>query len=148
MIDIENSIVDRIRTALLTDFPNKSIAVLNATPESIAKFPAVCVNELENTTYSRNRDLATQESFADVVYQVDIFVNDGSGAKTFAKQIGASVDKVLYELMFSRPMFTQLPNTDRTIIRYTGRYRAVVAKPKVTEHENGLPDYDYMIYRR
>lgn len=148
MIDIENSIVDRVRTALLTDFPNKSIAVLNATPEAIAKFPAVCINELENTTYSRNRDLTSEESFADIVYQVDIFVNDGSGAKTLAKQIGASVDKVLYGLRFSRTMFTQLPNTDRTIIRYTGRYRAVVSAPKITEHDSGLPDYDYYLYRR
>lgn len=148
MIDIENSIVDRVRTAILTKFPNKSIAVLNTTPEAIAKFPAVCINELENITYSRNRDLTAQESYAEVVYQVDIFCNDKAGAKTLAKQIGSCVDEVLYGLRFNRTMFTQLPNTDRTIIRFTGRYRAVVAAPIVTEHENGLPDLDYYIYRR
>ena len=148
MIDIENAIVDRIRTQILADFPNRSIAVLNTTPELIAKFPAVCVNELENTTYSRSRDLTIFESYAEVIYQVDIFVNDGTGAKTLAKQIGASVDEVLYGLRFSRTMFTQLPNADRKIVRYTGRYRAVVSAPIVTENDGNLPDLEYYIYRR
>ena len=143
MIDIETPVFDAVYDAVQAEYP--TCALYNDRPQSMAKFPAVVLVEQDNLTYPRDRG---EEKHAEIVYQLDVFCDDQQGAKTKCKAIAALVDSVLLGLNFSRMSLSPMQNADPNIIRYTGRYRAVVAKPKVTEHENGLPDYDYMIYRR
>ena len=159
MIDIEIPVFNAVYDAVQGEYP--SCAIYNDRPQSMVKFPAVVLVEQDNTRYPEGvlpRDeeifLVTRfddvpaEKYAEIMYQVDIFCDDQKGAKTKCKSIAALVDSVLTGLNFNRMSLSPMPNTDPNIIRYTGRYRAVVSAPKVTEHENGLPDYDYILYRR
>lgn len=143
MIDIETPVFNAVYNAVQGQYP--SCAIYNDRPQSMAKFPAVVLVEQDNTRYARDRGA---EKHAEIMYQLDVFCDDQKGAKTKCKSIAALVDSVLTGLNFNRMSLSPMPNTDPNIIRYTGRYRAVVSAPKVTEHEGGLPDYDYMIYRR
>lgn len=138
MIDIEVPIFNLIYQAVHGEHPE--CTCLNSRPQSLAKFPAVVVSEDDNTYYSNNRG---EEKFAEVMYSVDIFCNDQKGAKTLCKELASIVDGVLTSHNFNRMSLSPMPNTDPNIIRYTGRYRAVVSK-EVTEGTDTI----HILYRR
>jgi len=146
MIDIEVPLFNQVYEAVQAEYPN--VRVLNDRPLSIAKFPCVVCVEDDNTTYSRSRDITTKESFAEIMWTVDVYCDNKSGAKTLCKKIASLVDEVFIGLRFTRMMLSPMPNQDPQIIRYTGRYRAVVAAPIVTERAGELPDKEYYLYRR
>lgn len=145
MNDIEVPVFDRVYTAVYNafhdDYPN--LTIVNDRPESLAKFPAVICVEDDNITYSRDRDLTSQEAYSEVMYTVEIYTDNMDGKKTLAKQIASVVDEVLIGLRFQRMSFSPIPNADRDITRYVGRYRAVVSKGII----NGT-NTEYYIYRR
>lgn len=151
MIDIEIPIFDRVYNAVndrfRVDYP--TLTILNNRPEVIARFPAVVCVEDDNTTYTRVYDRTDYEAYAEIMYTVDIFVNEQEGGKTLAKALADTVDLVFGALRFTRMSFTPMPNVDRKIIRYTGRYRAVVSRPidEGTDPQ-GLPQLNYYLYRK
>lgn len=146
MIDIEIPLFNEVYTAVKSAYPN--CAVLNDRPQSLAQFPAVVLTEDDNYTYRSSRDLG-DESYAQVMYQLDVYTDNQRNGKTLCKAIASVVDSVLTNLRFERMSFSPMPNQDPNIIRYTGRYRAVVSK--AVNHGTdgqGLPELQYYIYRR
>ena len=77
------------------------------------------------------------------MYTIEIYTDNMSGKKTLAKQIAAVIDEVMIGLRFQRMSFSPIPNVDRDITRYVGRYRAVVSRG-ITDGT----DTEYYIYRR
>ena len=147
MNSIEVPIFDRVYQAVRSEYPD--CAIYNDRPQSIAKFPAVSVIEQDNTTYTRARDIEQTEAYSEIMYQIDVFADNQAGGKTLCKKIAAIVDSVFVGLRFTRMSFSPMPNTEPNVIRYTGRYRAVVSRP-VNEgtDSQGLPELNYYLYRR
>lgn len=151
MNDIEVPVFNQVYNAVYDEFHGSypDLTILNDRPESLAKFPAVICVEDDNITYSRDRDLTSQEQYSEVMYTVEIYTDNRNGHKTLAKQIAGIVDAVMIGLRFQRMSFAQMPNVDRDVTRYVGRYRAVVSHPfdRGTDNNN-LPQIEYYLYRR
>ena len=147
MIDIEIPVFNKVYEAVQAEYPGTRC--LNDRPQSLAKFPCVVCVEDDNTTYQGGVVATSTEPFAEVMYTVDIFADNQTGGKTLCKGIASVVDKVFTDLRFSRMSLSTMPNQDPNILRYTGRYRAVVSAPidKGTDEHN-LPELEYYIYRR
>lgn len=147
MNSIEVPILDRVYQAVRAEYPD--CAIYNDRPQLMAKFPAVSVIEQDNATYTRARDIEQTEAYSEIMYQIDVFADNQAGGKTLCKKIAAIVDSVFVGLRFTRMSFSPMPNTEPNVIRYTGRYRAVVSRP-VNEgtDSQGLPELNYYLYRR
>ena len=147
MNSIEVPIFDRVYQAVRSEYPD--CAIYNDRPQSMAKFPAVSVIEQDNATYTRARDIEQTEAYSEIMYQIDVFADNQAGGKTLCKKIAAIVDSVFVGLRFTRMSFSPMPNMEPNVIRYTGRYRAVVSRP-VNEgtDSQGLPELNYYLYRR
>ena len=144
MIDIEVPLFNLIYEAVQAEYPE--CTCFNARPQTLAKFPAVVVVEDDNTTYYRDRGA---EKHAEIMYQVDIFCDNQQNAKTLCKSLASIVDSVFISHNFNRLSLSPMPNTDPNIVRYTGRYRAVVST--AINHGTGsdnLPELEYILYRR
>lgn len=126
MIDIENIVVDEVKTALsaLTEYPTLLVGsmYIDAPPS----FPYVSVIEDNNYTYEPSH-VDLQEDHAIVSYTVDVYAND-THLKQTAKKIANAVDTAMQNMKFTRTMYGQTPDVDRTIYRMTMRYEAIVAK--------------------
>lgn len=93
-----------------------------------AKFPAVTIEEVNNSVYQKMRTLHI-ENAASVLYEVNIFSNKVGYKKAEAQGIISFIDDILSSLGFTRTMCNPLPNlADATIYRLTARYEAVVDK--------------------
>lgn len=144
MIDIETAVFDRVRNALreafLSDYPD--LTVLSNRPEVHQKFPCVILKQDDNAAYTKAQTASTEEEFAEVMFTLEVYTSNISGADTLAKKIGDVADRELSKLYFTRSFFREIPNADRKLRRYTGRYRAIVRKYTV----NGVDKY--LLYRR
>lgn len=138
MIDIEVPLFNLIYQAVQAEHPE--CVCLNTRPQSLVKFPAVVVTEEDNLYYPNNRG---RESHAELMYSVNIYCDDQRGAKALCKKLANIVDGVMTSHNFTRMSFSPMPNTDPNIIRYTGRYRAVVSEG-ITDGS----DTNYYLYRR
>ena len=127
MIDIENIVVDRVQTALATlktEYPGLFVGSMYIdVPPS---FPYVSVIEDNNYTYQPSH-VALEEDHAVIFYTVNVYANDPYLKQT-AKKIANAVDMAMQNMKFTRTMYGQTPNVDRTIYRLTMRYEAVVEK--------------------
>ena len=127
MIDIENIVVDRVQTALATlktEYPGLFVGSMYIdVPPS---FPYVSVIEDNNYTYQPSH-VALEEDHAVIFYTVNVYAND-LYLKQTAKKIANAVDMAMQNMKFTRTMYGQTPNVDRTIYRLTMRYEAVVEK--------------------
>lgn len=93
-----------------------------------AKFPAVTIEEVNNSVYQRMRTLNI-ENAASVLYEVNVFSNKIGYKKAEAQEIMSFIDEIMSGLGFTRTMCNPLPNlADATIYRLTARYEAVVDK--------------------
>lgn len=142
MIDVEDQIFLAIQTKLYDAFgkPKKTskgtytvpIYVSGEYQKMPSSFPYVSVMEIDNASYERTRDSASNENHVAVVYQVDVYSNKDKGRKKQCKEILAVVDKEMEHLGFTRTMQNPMPNLeDATVFRFTARYRAVVSKDEV-----------------
>lgn len=126
MIDIENEVFTRIKTALTEQFPN--ISVESVTNYSPSKFPFVCIEETDNYSYVSTRDTGSNENHAVVVFEVNAYSNKAARRKSECKAIIADVDKVMLGLGFTRNTKTPINLDDATKYRIFARYTAVVSK--------------------
>lgn len=124
MIDIENIVFTNVATALRTAF--SGISVYGEFVEVPASFPCVTIVEADNKVYERTRDLDGVEHYAEIMYEINIYTNNGNGKKTMAKSIAQEIDTVMSGMLFTRTFRGQTPNIDRTIYRITMRYSGVV----------------------
>lgn len=127
MIDIENQLFNVLAAALRAEF--QSIYVTGEYVRSPASFPAVSIEEKNNTVWRNGRDSTTIENFAEVMYEVNIYSNKTTGKKSECKAIASKLDETFAGLGFTRVLLNPIPNqSDATIYRIVGRYRAIIAK--------------------
>lgn len=126
MIDIENAVFTKVKTALTKQFPN--ITVESVTTYSPSKFPFVCIEEADNYSYLPTRDTGSNENHATVVYEVNAYSNKTSKKKSECKAIIAAVDEVMNGLGFTRNTKTPINLDEATKYRIFARYTAVVSK--------------------
>lgn len=125
MIDIENEVFTKVKTAVLNAYPDTYVTGVYArVPPS---FPCVSVEEKSNRIFERTQSSDSPENHVLVMYEVNVYSNKQNGKKTECKEIIAVIDKVFIEMGFDRTMLNPIPNLeDATIYRMTGRYQAVV----------------------
>lgn len=130
MIDIENTVFDRVVTKVREVFPN--IFMAGEYVKSPPSFPAVSLVETDNITRADTVDSGSNENHVNVMYEVNVYSNKTVGKKSECKAIIALIDNELLTMGFSRSTLTPVPNEDdSTIYRMVGRYRATVS----TKHE-------------
>lgn len=126
MIDIENAVFTKVKTALTKQFPN--ITVESVTTYSPSKFPFVCIEEADNYSYLPTRDTSSNENHATVVFEVNAYSNKTTKKKSECKAIVAVVDEVMIGLGFTRNTKTPINLDEATKYRIFARYTAVVSK--------------------
>lgn len=126
MIDIENAVFTRVKSALIKKFPK--ITVESVTTYSPSKFPCVCIEEADNYSYLPSRDTGSNENHATVVFEVNAYSNKASTKKSECKSIIAAVDDVMIGLGFTRNTKTPINLDEATKYRIFARYTAVVSK--------------------
>ena len=127
MIRIEDELFTKVATALRSEFPD--IYVSGEYVSQPPPFPAVFIQEMENSVNRATRDTGGIENFADVMYQVDVYTNRTKLRKSQAKDIMDIVDGEFAKMGFTRSFLNPVPNMDdATIYRLTGRWVATVSK--------------------
>ena len=122
MIDHESEIFQACADAFRAEYPNGYIAMEYVSKPP--KFPAVFMEEMDNTVDERALDNGTIENAANVMYQIDVYSNMSKGRKAQAKAIMALLDKVMADRRFVRFYLNPVPNLiDATVYRITARYR-------------------------
>ena len=133
MIDIENEIITKIHDKIIVSYPNaKFESVLNLNPSD---FPCICIEEIDNTSYSMSIDSASNENHAAVVFEINIFTNNATGKKGTAKAILSDIDSLMMSMGFSRILKNPISLDEGTKYRIVTRYNATVSA-------------DHTIYRR
>ncbi len=131
MIDIENTIFNIIKDALIQKYPN--IVVLGEYVRKVPKFPCVFIIELNNSVIKSYQDDKGVERYANVSYQVDVFTS-GQGKKQQSKNIMNVINEEMANLLFTRDFLQYLTNLENDqLCRLTARYQAIVS-------------HDYRIY--
>lgn len=127
MIDIENEIFDTVSTVVRTEYPD--IFMTGEYVKSPPSFPCVSLIEIDNQSYRKTRDTASNENHAQIVYETNVYSNKTSGKKAECKAIISLIDSELEKLGFTRTLSNTIPNEDdATIYRMVARYRAIVSK--------------------
>lgn len=121
MIDIENYVVDQVKTHLATAYPSAFVGsdITIAPP----KFPYVNV-EVGDNSIDTSRRTAHIENMANILLTVEVYSNLVNGRKSQAKEIAALVNDKLTELGFTRISMLPLPYEPgfyRINARYTAR---------------------------
>lgn len=129
MIDIESEVFTKVALAVRTAYPDAYVAgeYVNMPP----RFPAISIEELDNTVKRSAMDNTTIENYADVMYQVDIYSNRTKGKKAECRAIAMIIDNEFAKMGFIRNYYNPVPNVnDATIYRITARYVASVSTDK------------------
>ena len=148
MIDIENTVFNRIatalRTAYLTTYPG--LKVYGEFVEYPESFPCVSLWVTDNYTYTRSQDADKQEHHANVMVTTEIYTV-GDGRKDLAKKLAETVDTEMQDMYFTRTAMMVLPNVDRNAFRITLRHTAVVGQPASETDGNGNTTLTFLTYR-
>lgn len=145
MIDIENIIVDEIATLLEPLYPG--ITVSSEDAEYVETFPFVSVYVENNTRHLPSRELQDNiERYVNITLNVNVYDNTETIKRSRVKEIFSVIDQYLTDKYFTRVMASPLPNIDRTVARFGGRYAATVGAPVETVID-GNTTYTYPVYR-
>ena len=124
MIDFENQIYTDIVTKLRTEvtgIKTKSVAEYNP-----SEFPMACIEEADNYANRATRDTSSNENFADVMYEVNVYSNKANTSKSEAKKILGVIDAEFDKLGFTRTVRTYIPMNNAQITRIFARYIATI----------------------
>lgn len=149
MIDIENAVVNRITLAVRTEFISTypKIRIGSIPPETPEQFPFVSIEMISDITVKNTLEFGKPtENHADLVFQIDVYANDGDAKKQTAKKIFNFVDLTMQNMGFVRSMAAPTPNIDRTIYRITGRYTGR-ADTGTAEEVDGVDVIEYLIFK-
>lgn len=142
MIDIESAVFTAVYDAVKAKFPDAEIC--SEFVEQPEKFPLVSLVEADNYTHTGTRSLSKIENHADVMYECNVYTNNGGTKKSQAKEIANVIDETMAQLGFTRTLRNQIPNINRTIYRIVMRWTAVVGNG--VENDNG--DTVHQIYSK
>ena len=126
MINIENQIFDGLTKALqLYDNKIRTSSVFTNTPSS---YPFVSIEEIENSDYEQGITGCQIDNFANVSYEVVVFIKNQDFKKTNANKIANEVDTYMHDKGFVREMKYTRQDDNETEYRIYLRYSAVVSK--------------------
>ena len=127
MLDKENEIYTKVRNAVLAKYENASVAsVYVASP---ASFPHVSVIQIDSYEPTQFRDSSLEQKFVASTYQIDVYSNDKTKAKSQCKAIVGLIDDTLRRCNLVRESLVPVPNlNDATIYRMTIRYKMTADK--------------------
>ena len=129
MVDIENDVFNALAVKLRAAF--NPISIYGRYFKTPPVFPSVTIEERDNYVYEPSRTGTTIENHAVVMYEINVYSNRASGAKSQCKDVFALIDGEMAKMGFTRIMLQAIPNMeDATIYRMTGRYNAVVSTNK------------------
>ena len=127
MIDIDAKVMTVVRNAV-SESHNKCF-VSGEYLRSDSKLPAVTVIEQSNIVPTRAIDSSAIETYATVMYQVDVYSADSTSKKTEARKILNTVDTAMAGMGFRRIYCQPTPNMNNaTIFRITARYLGSVLR--------------------
>lgn len=133
MVDAEPRIFTRLEQALQTQYPGISVSSENApVPKS---FPAVSIEEGDNSLFKLTRTLDGAEQHSAVLYVINVYSALAIGKKTQAKSIMKILDAEMMNMGFTRINCGRTRNIDDAVYRLTARYKAVISN-------------DFQVYRR
>ena len=135
IIDYENLIFTAVANALRARYPEWFVTPLVNTRGIItgdiapipSSFPAVAIEEIDNSTHTRTLDTSRKENHAVILYQVEHYSNRATGRKSQCKELRAVVDDVMQNFGFRRLSTPPTPQPSPTIYRLTARYQAIVS---------------------
>jgi len=124
MIDCENEVYTRIAKMLRQKF--SGINVAGEYVPSPSSFPHVSITMSDNSVVRDMQDSSGKETYALVMFEVNIYSNKTEGKKTECKSIAKAIDDIMFSMNMNRLSMTPVPNMeDATIYRITSRYRVV-----------------------
>ena len=125
MITIEDELFTLLATALRETYPD--IYVANEYVPKPTHFPAVFIEEIDNTTKASTVESGLHERFADVTLRVEVFSSRHIGKRAEAKAIAKFIDDMLISRNFMRRSLTPIPNlNDATVYCVRGMYAYTV----------------------
>lgn len=149
MISIDNKLITEITNALETQFLQQypGLCVYDSDPELPEGFPCVSFVVSDNSTLRGTREFGkATENHALISVTVNVYTNNPVGKKELGIAIFQVIDGIMQNHYFTRLMASPMPNVDRTVARFTGRYSAVVGEPIITS-VNGGSVYTYPVFR-
>lgn len=121
MIDKENEVYTLVKKAIIAEFPKADVSSVYA--PTVATFPHISIVQTDSYENEEYRDSSNIEKLVTLTYQIDIYSNDKSKAKTICKKILSIVDTALRKKNFRRTVLTPVPNqNDASIYRLTAQY--------------------------
>lgn len=124
MKDIEATLFTEIATDLRKEFPG--IVVTGEYTNAPAKFPYASIVEADNYIDSRFLDSGSEEKFARLMYEVNVYSNKEGMKKSECRMILNFIDKMMYLRNFTRISMNPVPNLeDAKIYRLNARYEGV-----------------------
>lgn len=126
MIDIENTVFNRIAKSLRSAFPG-----IFVTGEKVAipkTYPCVAIEEADNYEYVKTQSSSSGENHASLMYEVQVFTNKTSGKKSECKSIFALTDNEFRNMGFVRTTKQPIPMDDAKTYQLVGRFQAVVSQ--------------------
>ena len=128
MIDIENDVFSEVKQKAVKVFPKLSMKGEEIRVPS--EFPCASLEEIDNHSYDKTVDSASNENHAEVTFELSVYSNKTSGKKSECKKIFAFIDNLMLDMGFARIMKKPQPMEDASVYRLIGRYRGVVSKDK------------------
>lgn len=126
MIDIETTVFNTVATKVREQYPD--IYMTGEYVRSPSSFPAASLVEMDNASRTDTIDSGSNENYANVMYEANVYSNKTTGKKSECKEIIALIDEEMLAMGFERVTLTPVPNmNDSTIYRMVGRYRATVS---------------------
>ena len=124
MIDLENTIFDRVATQLRTHHDIKVYGEYVAEP---ASFPCVNMWESSNSVWAEGESNTSLDDYVNVTYTIQVFTNTPT-KKADGKALANEIDDIMLGLRFRRTLLQQVPNIDRTIYRIELRYTGLIKR--------------------
>lgn len=129
MIDVSNLVVKACKDALADEFPD--VKVYSSYVDETEQLPAVTCYEVSNSIDMTTMDSSGAEHYANVVFEISCYAkNDGYGRQA-TKKMFTRINDMLVRLNFVRTFKSELPNMDRSVYRYSGRFEARVSEDMV-----------------
>ena len=127
MIDKENEVYTLVKKAIIAEYPNADISSIYV--PTVATFPHISIVQTDSVENTEYMDSSNTEKLVTLNFQIDIYSNDFTKAKTECKKILNIVDNTLKRKNFRRTVLTPVPNqNDATIYRLTAQYTVSATK--------------------
>ena len=122
MIEIEAKVYSPIATALQLQY---SGIYTTSEPSPTPSKPLVAsIVQMDSYVNPRDMDNTLKETFATVMFQVDVYSNKQTGKKSQCKEVMGVIDDMFRNMNFTRESLIPVPMEDSGYYRLTARYRA------------------------